>query len=49
MNHDGRVLIDLTLIPYPGAIFVRTILFSSSKVETSVRKIWENLTFIFLY
>ena len=49
MNHDGRVLIDLTLIPYPGAIFVRTILFSSSKVETSVRKIWENLTFIFWY
>ena len=37
----------LTLIPYPGAIFVRTILFSSLKVEISVRKFWENLTFIF--
>ena len=37
----------LTLIPYPGAIFVRTILFSSLRVEISVRKIWENLTFIF--
>ena len=38
---------DLTLIPYPGAIFVRKILFSSLRVEISVRKIWENLTFIF--
>ena len=37
----------LTLIPYPGAIFVRTILFSSLRVEKSVRKFWENLTFIF--
>ena len=38
---------SLTLIPYPGAIFVRTILSSYLSIEISVRKIWENLTLIF--
>ena len=40
---------DLTLIPYPGAIFIRTISFSSLRVGISARKIWKIWLLLFLY
>ena len=54
VSRDQERLIDpknsfgsLTLILYPGAFFVREIIFLDLRVEIIVKKIWENLTFIF--